>query len=57
MAKSLKNMFKQAWQNCKRYQLHRLSENNMSGFNIRKQCLEQDNNMLQEDDIGKQGMP
>ena len=31
MAKSLKNRFKQAWQKCKRYQLHRLSENtNMS---------------------------
>ena len=27
---------------------YRLSENNMSGINIRKQCLEQDNNMLQE---------
>ena len=44
---SLNSRFKQAWQKCKRYQVHRLGENNMSGFNIRKQCLEQDNNMLQ----------
>ena len=28
----------------------------MSGFNIRKQCLEQDNNMLQEHIMAKQGM-
>ena len=46
-AKSHKSRFKQAWQKCKRYQVRRLSENNnMTGFNIRKQCLEQDNNML-----------
>ncbi len=56
MAKSHKSRFKQAWQKCKRYQHHRLSENNMSGFNIRKQCLEQDNNMLQEHNMAKQGM-
>ena len=31
-------------------------ENNMSGINIRKQCLEQDINMLQEDIMAKQGM-
>ena len=56
-AKSHKSRFKQAWQKCKRYQLHRLSENtNMSGINIRKQCLEQDNNMLQEHIMAKQGM-
>ena len=54
-AKSHNSRFKQAWQKCKRYQLHRLSENNMSGINIRKQCLEQDN-MLQDQEIGKQGM-
>ena len=47
-AKSHNSRFKQAWQKCKRYQVHRLSENNMSGINIRKQCLEQDNNMLQD---------
>ena len=40
-AKSHKSRFKQAWQKCKRYQLQKLSENtNMSGINIRKQCLE-----------------
>ena len=33
MAKSHKNMFKQAWQKCKRYRHHRLGENtNMSGI-------------------------
>ena len=30
--------------------------NNMTGINIRKQCLEQDNNMLQEHIMEKQGM-
>ena len=56
-AKSHKNWFKQAWQKCKRYQLNRVRENiNMSGINIRKQCLEQDNNMLQEHIMAKQGM-
>ena len=34
----------------------RFTDNNMSGFNIRKQCLEQDNNMLQEHIMAKQGM-
>ena len=35
---------------------YRLSENiNMVGFNIRKQCLEQNNNMLQEHIMSKQG--
>ena len=29
---------------------------NMSGFNIRKQCLEQDNNMLQDQNLETQGM-
>ena len=33
-----------------------LVKNNMSGFNIRKQCLEQDNNMLQGHIMAKQGM-
>ena len=57
MAKSHKSKFKQAWQKCKRYQLHRLGENtNMPGINIRKQCLEQDINMLQEQNIATQGM-
>ena len=57
MARSEKNRFKQAWKKCKIYQLHRLSENtNMSGINIRKQCLEQDNNMLQEQNIENKGM-
>ena len=57
MAISQNNMFKQAWQKCKRYQLHRLGENNnMRGINIRKQCLEQDNNMLSEHIMAKQGM-
>ena len=31
-ARSRYNRFKQAWQKCKRYQLHRLTENNMSGL-------------------------
>ena len=35
---------------------YRLSENNMSEINIRKQCLEQDNYMLQEHIMAKQGM-
>ena len=36
---------------------YRLSENNnMQGINIRKQYLEQDNNMLQEHMMAKQGM-
>ena len=40
-----------------KYNSIRLSENtNMSGFNIRKQCLEQDNNMLQEHIMEKQGI-
>ena len=57
MAKSHKSRFKQVWKKCKRYQLHRLSENtNMPGNNIRKPCLEQANNMLQEHIIAKQGM-
>ena len=56
MAKSHNSRFKQAWQKCKIYKVHRLSENNMSGFNIRKQCLEQDNNMLQKQNIAIQGM-
>ena len=57
MAKSQNNRFKQAWKKCKRYPHHRLSENtNMAGINIRKQCLEQDNNMLQEQIMAKQGM-
>ena len=34
----------------------RFTDNNMSGFNIRKQCLEQDNNMLQDQVIETQGM-
>ena len=56
MANSLNCSFKQAWQKCKRYQVHRLRGNNMSVFNIRKQCLEQGNNMLQEHIMAKQGM-
>ena len=32
------------------------SENTMAGINIRKQCLEQDNNMLQDQIIATQGM-
>ena len=57
MAKSRKSRFNQAWQKCKRYQHHRLSENtNMPGINIRNQRLEQANNMLQEHIIAKQGM-
>ena len=57
MAKSQKNRFKQAWQRGKRYQHHRLGENtNMPGINIRKQCLEKDNNMLQDQNIAIQGM-
>ena len=36
-AESHKSRSKQAWQKCKRYQHHRLSENNnMPGINIRK---------------------
>ena len=57
MGKSQNRRFKQAWQKCKRYQFHRLSENtNMPGINIRKQCLEQDNNMLQEENIATKDM-
>ena len=57
MAKSHKSRFKQAWQKCKRYQVHRLGENNnMSGFNIRKQCLEHDNYMLHQHIKANQGM-
>ena len=57
MAISQNNMFKQAWQKCKRYQLHRLGENtNMSGNNIRKPCLEQANNMLREHIIENKDM-
>ena len=57
MAKSHNNRFKQAWQKCKRYQHHRLSENNnMPGINIRKQCLEQANNILQDHIIANKGM-
>ena len=56
-AKSHNRRFEQAWQKCKRYQVHRLRENNnMAGFNIRKQCLEKDINMLQEHIIATQGM-
>ena len=56
-ASSHNSRFKQAWQKCKRYQVHRLRENNnMPGFNTRKQCLEQDNNMLQKHIMVKQGM-
>ena len=56
-AKSHNSRFKQAWQKSKRYQVHKLSENNKkSGFNVRKQCLEQENNMLQEHIMAKQGM-
>ena len=46
MAKSQNSMLKQAWQKCKRYEHHRLENNNMPGINIRKQCLEHDNNMI-----------
>ena len=57
MAKAHNSRFKQAWEKCKRYHLHRLGENtNISGINIRKPCLEQANNMLQEYNIAKQGM-
>ena len=36
---------------------YRLTENNSSQeFNIEKQCLEHDNNMLQERNMEKQGM-
>ena len=57
MANLRNSMFKQAWKKCKRYQVHKLSENNnMPRFNIRKQCLEQDNNMLQEHIMENQGM-
>ena len=56
-SRSQHNRLKQAWKKCNRYQLHRLSENtNMPGINIRKQCLEQDNNMLQEHIMEKQGL-
>ena len=41
-------MFKQAWQKCKRYQVTDLVKITSQEFNIRKQCLEQDNNMLQD---------
>ena len=55
-AKSRKSRFKQAWQECKRYQHHSLSESsNMQGNNIRKPCLEQANNMLREHIRAKQG--
>ena len=56
-AKTHKSRFKQAWQKCKTYQLHRLSENtNMPENNIRRQCLEQANNIVQEHNIANKGM-
>ena len=56
MARSHHRMFKQAWQKCKRYQVTGLVKLTCQEFNIRKQCLEQDNYMLQEHIIAKQGM-
>ena len=57
MAKSHKSRFKQACQKCKRYQHHRLGENtNMPENNIRKPCLEQATNKLQEHIIANKGM-
>ena len=56
-AKSHHNRFKQAWWKCKKYQVHRLSENtSLPEINIRKACLEQANTHLQELIIAKQGM-
>ena len=57
MANSHNSRLKQACQKCKRYQVHKLSENNnMPGFNMRKQFLGQDNNMVQEWNIANKGM-
>ena len=56
MAKSHNSRFKQAWQKCKRYQVTDLVKITCQEFNIRKQSLEQDNNMLQEQIMAKQGM-
>ena len=56
MANSLNNRFKQAWQKCKKYQVTDLVKITCQEFNIRKQCLEHDNYMLQEHIMAKQGM-
>ena len=56
-AKSHQNRFKQAWQKCQRYQVSDLVKlTACQEFNMRKQCLEHDNNMLQEHIIAKKGM-
>ena len=56
-ANSLNSRFKQAWQKCKRYQVTDLVKiTTCQEFNMRKQCLEQDNYMLQEHIMANQGM-
>ena len=55
-ANSLNRRFKQAWQKCKKYQVTDLVKITSQEFNIRKQCLEQDINMLQEHIMANQGM-
>ena len=55
-ANSLNSRFKQAWQKSKRYQVTDLVKITCQEFNIRKQCLEHDNNMLQEHIVAKKGM-
>ena len=57
MANSHNSMFKQACQKCKRYQVSDFVKlTACQEFNIRKQCLEHDNYMLQEHIMEKQGM-
>ena len=56
-AKSHHNRFKQAWKKCKRYQVTDLVKiTTCQESNIRKPCLEQENNILQEHIIAKQGI-
>ena len=57
MAKSHKSRFKQAWQKCKRYQVHRLGENNnMAGISHQEAMFRARYHMLQEYIMAKQGM-
>ena len=57
MDNSFNSRFIQAWKKCKRYQVTDFMKiTTCQEFNIGKQCLEQDNNMLQEHIMAKQGM-
>ena len=57
MANSLNNKLKQAWQKCKRLLVSDLVKlTACQEFIIRKQCLENENNMLQEHIMANQGI-